>query len=256
MEKVKSIRHMINNEKLALGLIMDIPSPEIAELAGLVGCDFIRVDMEHGIYNLETVSNIIRAADTVNMDVIVRVSDISSVTSLLDFGAAGIMLSRVQTKTQTQELVDMVKYFPRGSRGMTEFGRAQKFGKTKMGDYIDKANEEILLIVMIEDEEGVANREEILSVDGIDMVGVSRAGLSQALEVPGQLNHPEVSKLENDILETAQKNGVGFQLTSRSLEEAKPFIKRGLKAITIDNDVLVMGRGIEDTVNNIRKLAE
>lgn len=256
MEKVKSIRQMISDEELPLGLIMDIPSPEIAEVAGLVGCNFVRVDMDHGIYNLETVSNVIRAADTVDLDVIVRVSDISLVTSLLDFGVAGIMAPRVRTKIQAQKLVDKVKYSPTGSRGMREFGRAQKFGKTKMIDYIDKANEETLLIITIEDKEGIENSDEILSVNGIDMVDVGRAGLSQAVGLPGQLNHPEVLELENSILETAQRNGVGFQLTSNSLEEAKTFINRGLRSITIDNDVSIMGRGVEGTVKNIRNLVE
>lgn len=249
----KKLKKMVSNDELALGLVVTIPNPKVAEIASTFGCDFIRLDAEHILYDLETIGNFVRAADSVDIPVIVRLPDTTFITPLLDFGVAGVMMPHIQSAQQAEKIVELVKYYPVGRRGMFGFGRAQRYGEMEMSDYIKESLEDTVLIAQIEDEKGIANMDEIVSVEGIDLFCTGRADISQSLGIPGETTNPRVLEIENRILEAAAKTGHGFQLSAGNLTEAKDFINRGVRAITIGVDVLFLSSGIKEFANQMQE---
>jgi 4-hydroxy-2-oxoheptanedioate aldolase len=250
----KNIKEIIVKDEIALGLVVNIPNPAIAELAGLAGFDFLRLDGGHFIFTPDVIADFVRAADSVGLPVIVRTTDIHAATILLDFGVAGIMVPHVRSAAQAQEIVDLYKYQPVGYRGMCGATRAQKYGKLSLDEYFSKANDETVIVIQIEDKEGIANMEEILGVEGLDLICTGRSDIAQALGLGGQRNHPDVIAMENRILECAKKAGLGYQLTALTMEEAQNFTGIGTRALTIGVDLQLLMSGMQELVETRRTL--
>ncbi|PAV28399.1 hypothetical protein CIL05_17350 [Virgibacillus profundi] len=250
----KNIQQMIANNELALGMVVTIPNPMVAEMAGTFGCDFIRIDAEHGLFNLETIGGFVRAGDVTGVSVIVRVPDIGWISPLLDCGVTGIMVPHVGNAAQAKKIVECVKYYPEGRRGITGSGRAQRYGAIPISDYITEANNETLLIAQIEDEEGISNMDEIITTDGIDLFTTGAGDISQSLGIPGQTTHSKVIEIENQILDKVSKAGKGTFLAVRDFQEAKLFYENGARALTIGSDVSILTNGIKKLVTESRKL--
>ncbi|HMN31156.1 MAG TPA: aldolase/citrate lyase family protein, partial [Caldilineaceae bacterium] len=103
--------------KTVLGTwLEELRSPAITHLLAAAGLDFLIVDMEHGAYSLETMADIVRTARLVGITPIVRVPDLTpgQLGRILDAGAQGLMLPRVETPAQVQDFVAYLKYPPAG----------------------------------------------------------------------------------------------------------------------------------------------
>lgn len=236
----KNLKRMINEKQLAFGFIMNLSDPTVAEIAGLTGYDFIRIDCEHVAYNLETVKQLVRAADGVGLSVIVRVAEPETISALLDFGVAGFMIPHVRSARQAREMVELVKYAPVGRRGFTNNGRVHHYGLLPMADYVAKAADETLLMVQIEDREGIKHMEEIIATEGIDLICSGLGDISQSMNLLGQTADPRVRAVEDQILSLARKHGKHCQITAGTYEQARDYILRGAAAITVTSDVMLM----------------
>jgi len=250
--KRKNIKELVGQGKLVLGVTVTLPSPNVAEMAALAGYDFIRVDAEHHMFDLDMIGNFVRAADSVGMPVIVRLVGLGAITSLLDFGVAGIMIPRVSSAGQVRELVDIVKYSPTGNRGMSSLTRTGKYGMLSMADTIAEGNNETLLISQIEDKEGIANLSEIVKVNGLDLVALGRNDLSQALGIPGQINDPEVCRVESNIIETALKGGREILITARNAQQVVDFYKQGARVILVGQDNQLLMNAMKKLMLDVR----
>lgn len=204
----KNIRQMMINGENPAGLAMSIPSPDIAEIAAVAGYDFVWIDMEHNLFNPETVQNIVRVCDSVGMAALARITDYSKITALLDFGITSFTFPHVHTKEQAEEIVSAVRYAPVGRRGYTGDGRAQRYGLMDMKQYMKEYEEEAFISVIIEDAEGIQNYKEIFSVEGIDAASVGPGDLSEALGCPGELDHPLVLEWTDKIMSYAHAHGI------------------------------------------------
>lgn len=206
----KNLKEMVDRGIIPVGVGISIPSPVIAEYAALAGYDFVSLDLEHGLYNMETVCNIIRTADSCGLATTARVADKNLILPLLDFGLVGVAVPHVRSAAQARELVEITKYKPAGRRGFNSSGRAHSYGKKPFLDCAEEAAGEITLAVQIEDLEGLKNVEEILAVPGIDYLQLGPGDLSADLGHPGDDKHPEVLAALKKILNTADKYGVKY----------------------------------------------
>ncbi len=204
----KNIRQMILNDEDPIGLAMAIPSPFIVDIAAAAGMDFVWLDMEHSLFNPETICNIVRAADSAGIAVLARVIEPTMLTPLMDFGLVGFTIPHMRTAQQAKEIVDMVHYAPKGRRGYCGGGRAQRFGEMPMERYISEFENEITLSVIIEDAEGIQNYEEIFSVPGIDCCSVGPGDLSEAMGLTAKIHHPDVVAMTKKIMDCAASHGI------------------------------------------------
>ena len=173
-------------------------SPGIIDFIGPLGFDGVWIDCEHGPVDFADIANMTRACDLWGMTSLVRVNlnEYGVLYRTLDQGAQGIIVPHVNTADEAREIVRSTKYAPIGGRG-TGLSR-QSYG---VDDYLTKANDETMIVIMIEDIVGVNNLVEILKVDHIDVVMVAPGDLSQTMGHLGQLDHPEVQRTVDGAIE-------------------------------------------------------
>ena len=190
------MRHNLAKHKLAAGKPVTVishtyTSAALVEYVAHLGFDVVFIDTEHGSAGWEEVENMVRAAELANATPIVRVqsNDHSTITRALDRGAGGVQVPHVNTRAQAEAAVRHAKFAPLGHRGFAA-GRAG-LGE-QMSEFTRRANEETMVVLMLEEVEALQNLDEILAVDHVDALFVAPGDLSQSMGYPGQIEHPEV----------------------------------------------------------------
>src|SRR5713226_4476458 len=190
-----SIRPNRVKQKLAAGEVATILSgtndPDLIDQLGPLGPAGIWLEGEHGAVDYADLGNLTRACDLWGVTSVVRVmdNDYATIYRTLDRGAQGIVVPHVNTRAEGEAVVEAAKFAPIGKRGM--FTSRQGFG---VDDYLKTANDQSLLIVLIEDIAAVRNLDEILKVDYIDVFFVAPSDLATSMGHIGDMTHPEVQK--------------------------------------------------------------
>lgn len=198
------MRHNTAKAKLAAGTPVSVINPTytsagLVELVARLGFDVIFIDCEHGPAGWEDVEDMVRAAELGNATPIVRVqaNDGPTITRALDRGAGGVQIPHVNTRAAAEAAVRHAKFAPIGHRG---FAGGRSAFSEKMAEYTRRANEETMVVVMLEEVEALDNLDEILTVEHIDVFFVAPGDLAQSMGVPGQMDHPKVQAAADDAV--------------------------------------------------------
>jgi len=167
-----------------LGTFIGTASPVTAEVCAAAGFDWLLLDLEHGAGGEEQVRATVPAAAAYGVPTVVRVESNARIRigRVLDAGAAGVMLPRLDTAEQVRNAIRHLYYPPRGDRGVATYNRACRFGLDPGA--LDRADDGVLGIVQIESVQAVAAAAEIASMDGGG--GAARPGPRGSLR-PGML---------------------------------------------------------------------
>src|SRR5918911_1040480 len=205
------MRHNRAKAKLAAGQPISVIAPTytsagLVELLGHLGFDAMFVDCEHGPAGWDDVEDMVRAAELAGSTTIVRVqsNDPSTITRALDRGSGGVQVPHVNTRAEAEAAVRAAKYSPIGHRGFA--GGRSSFGE-KPGEDTRRANDQTMLVVMLEEVEALENLDEILEVDHIDAYFIAPGDLSQSMGLPGQLDHPDVQSAIDDAVRRTRAAG-------------------------------------------------
>ena len=188
-----SIRPNRAKEKLQRGemvtTISGLQDSDVIDFLGPMGFDAAWIECEHGPVDWDALGNMTRACDLWGMTSITRVNanDPGLITRTLDRGSMGIVVPHVNSRESAEQAAKSTKYAPVGYRGM--FGGRQSFG---VSDYFDTANDQTMAIVLLEEVEALANIDEILKVDNIDVFFVAPSDLAQTMGHIGNVEHPDV----------------------------------------------------------------
>ena len=182
------VKRVLREGKCA-NVLGGLNNPEIVDYMGQFGFDGMWIETEHGPASWEQVAHMSRACDLWGMTSVCRVNSNEPwlITRTLDVGATGIVVPHVNTREDAERAVKSAKYGPAGHRGM--YSGRQSYGVT---DYHRKANEESLVVVLIEEMRAIDNLQDMLAVDNIDVYFLAPSDLAQTMGHTGQLNHPEV----------------------------------------------------------------
>ncbi|WP_238933659.1 HpcH/HpaI aldolase family protein [Brevibacillus choshinensis] len=205
-----TVKQKILNGEKVVGAFLGFYSPEIVEMLGYSGFEFIVIDDEHGAFSPRDLENMIRAAESVNLVPIVRVSyDPSCIQKALDRGAKGIQVPMVNTKEEAELVVKRVKFPPIGQRGAAFITRPARYGRDHGKPFLDAEDENVLIIVQIETPQAVDNFEVIISVPGIDMAFIGPTDLSIFMGYKEEgAKHPEVQKVISELRERARQRNI------------------------------------------------
>ena len=192
------LHQMLRSGERLRGIFNGIPSPAIVEMCAFAGFDFLLIDNEHGSANMETTEHMLRAARACNLPALVRCLE-HDIARTLDIGAGGLQIPMVNTAAHAAELVQRVKYpLPKGAtgtsgqRGSAFSTRAAGYGAFGGPSHTQRSNDGIVLVVMIETAQGVANSAEIAAVEGVDAVFVGPNDLAHNLGCENRWNEPVV----------------------------------------------------------------
>lgn len=181
--------------------LLDIMSVELVEVLGMVGFDSFLIDGEHVAMNEEKILDVVRAAERFQMTPMIRLRsfDFAAIGRLLDMGIQGIQATHIRTAAEAEHLINCAKYPPIGKRGFGRFSRLNCYGMADEAEALKAGNDGVVLIVAIENIEGAENIDEIVKVEGLDLVVIGPSDLSVSMGIPGMYDHPRFQKVMTDI---------------------------------------------------------
>ena len=230
------LRKRVAAGDVTLGTFIGTASPVTAEVCAAAGFDWLLLDLEHGAGGEEQVRATVPAAAAYGVPTVVRVESEARIRAgrVLDAGAAGVMLPRLETVDEVRAAVAHLRYPPRGDRGVATYNRACRFGLDPGA--LERADNEVLGIVQIESGRAVSNAEEIAAVDGVDVLFVGPRDLSHDLGVPGQVDAPIFMEALNQVRLSARKHGKACGLLVADGSAAATKMADGWTFITIGSD--------------------
>ncbi len=243
--------------RIGLGLFSVIRDPNVIELLGCLGYDFVVIDMEHSALDLPGAENLIRAAQLHAMAALVRTprGDLATVARVLDAGADGVMIPHVSTPQQAAEVVAAAKYHPVGTRGVDDANRAARFGTVPMAEHMRAQNAKNLVIAMIEDGGAVQRIDEILAVKGLDALVMGTADLAADLGVPNEMDHPSVVAAKRRVFERALAVGLPVGMSAWGDEAVAKAATMGARLITVpDLDMLFLSSVLGGALSAARRV--
>lgn len=200
------------NEKIKKGPVFGFFSkttdPAFIECMGHAGLDFVILDLEHGPNNLISLSNLVRAAELVNILPVVRIKEGENnlIGNVLNLGAGAVQIPHIKTKEDIATVRQYSKFFPEGSRALCRFVRAANYSAADQYEYFNNSNKTIN-IIQIEGKEGLKNIDEIILYGGFGILFVGPYDLSQSLKIPGKVQDPIIETAMKKIVEKcADKN--------------------------------------------------
>lgn len=227
--------------------VLEFKGTAIATLFASAGAEFIIVDLEHSAFSIETVAKMSRNARGSNLPCIVRVPVLERyfISRVLDVGATGVMVPRVESREDVEKLTSWAKYPPEGDRGVafgighTDYG---DFTKLDTGEYILRVNEEIVTIGQIETVKAVENLEDILDTGGLDVAFIGLYDLSTSIGISGQLENPLLLDAIERIIEVAQTYNVHLGCYVNDFESGERWLNLGVQLIACGNDAFLLTR--------------
>ena len=190
--------------------VAEVRSPNICQMYATAGFDFIFVDMEHGGFGMETVCDFITASKGAGIVPVIRIPALEEyfIGRLLDSGACGLIVPHVQTADDVKKVIRYAKYHPVGDRGLAPFRAHTDYAHVDVPEFMRQANENNMIVIMVEDKQAVENIDELISIDGVDVVFIGTTDLSQSLDIPGQVRHPEVLKRIDRVVAACRKKKI------------------------------------------------
>lgn len=202
---ISQFRRRLEARDHMLGTFIKFPSSHSTEIVGAVGFDFVVIDQEHSAFDRTTIDVMILGARAFNVAPLVRVADgsPSSILSVLDLGASGVLVPHIDTAEKAREIAAACRYRG-GTRGFATTTRAGDFGGLTMAQHKDRQDAEVACIAMIEDPDAIDRAEEIVAVDGIHAVFIGRGDLYSAYEAES-MQAPVVRKAAERVFAAARK---------------------------------------------------
>ncbi len=228
-----TVKEMLQNKQPVVGCMVPGYYPALVEMLGLLGYHFIFIDAEHSSLSLPQCEELVRAAELRGIVPFIRTPENNPkmILHYLDIGAMGIIVPDVGSRAEAQAAVQAAKYAPLGTRGLATTRSADYGLRKDKGNPQSRANEETMLIALIESKDGVQNAEEILTVPGVDACFIGTSDLSMSLGVPGQLNHPLVRAAFDQVLQTGIRLGKPVGVVVRGGESPQALLDQGLSMV-------------------------
>lgn len=238
-------RKKLREGGLISGPSLYFPAPEIAEEAAQHGFDFVWLDWQHGAWTESSLNAALASFVHVDTVPLVRTlgPDPAWISRMLDIGALGVIIPMVETAEQCEAIVRAAKFPPRGNRSATGL-RTAYHANHDYFDYTTHANNEILIIVMVETVRGVGSVREMMSVPDIDCVLVGPYDLSLSLGVP--MGDPREEALVQEVLAASKETGVAAGYVTDSPGEAEKRAGQGFRMVCPGHDISVLPQAFRE----------
>jgi 2-keto-3-deoxy-L-rhamnonate aldolase RhmA len=226
---------------VALGMVVRLGrSGDIARIARTTGHDFIFLDVQHALYDKETLGHIAQAALGCGVTCLARVQSPRDpiMPLLLDAGFTGIVVPDVNTADDAKRAVDACKFKPVGRRSVSGAYPMFDFRSVPLKDMLPALNENTLVVCMIETVEGVNNMEAIAAVEGIDVVHLGCNDLLVDMGNPSAFGSPEIVEIIQREIAVCKAHGKfsGLGGDRDPVRQAR-FIQEGIRFVTTQTDI-------------------
>ena len=253
IKALKKLRKKLKSNEPVYGLWVTLESPSITEMAVSLGMDWVLIDAEHGHLDWKDISAHISVAMRSDTVVIVRIAERSTALSkrALDIGADGIMIPWMESVEEVEKAVRDCNYPPEGRRGIGG-ERATAWGQC-LKEHTAEANENVLVIPMIESIDAVPNVANMCKVDGVEIFFFGPADFSSTAGFRGQWEGPGIAEkileLKNTIKDSRKYCGV----VSTSNQNLTDRLNQGFQMLAIGTDGGLMLRSLHESLKKVNR---
>ncbi|MCC6705572.1 MAG: hypothetical protein IT334_11885 [Thermomicrobiales bacterium] len=237
------LKSMWRSGQTSFGAWISIGDPSTTEIMAAAGFDWVLFDGEHAPIPVDRLQSLLMAFNGTPTLPVYRVAanDPVQIGQVLDIGAAGVVVPRINSLEQAQAAIAAAMYPPLGRRGVGPW-RAAAYGTT-FHAYLRRANEETLLMLMMESLEGIAALPEIVQLPGIDAIIVGPADLAASLGVLPDFEHPLVLEAIDRILAICEPAGMPAAVSMGNLDRLTAWRGQGanLMIVGVDSDFILAG---------------
>ena len=236
------------------GCWLQMFSPIAAEVVAQAGYDCVLIDLEHGPGWYLDMVPLIHAIQGRPCAPLVRVpsNDPVALKKVLDIGVAGVMVPSVNNAKDAEAVVAACRYPPKGQRGMAVgVVRASDYG-TRAKEYLEEADDALMIMCQIESAEAVANAREIAAVEGVDMLFIGPYDLSASLGYPGDPDHPEARSAIAKVEAAAKSAGAALGTIPTPGRGAADLATAGYSLVMVDSDVLLLRDAARSSIAALR----
>ncbi len=253
-QSLENFRNKISNGEPVFGIFMKTSDPMFVEAAGIGGFDYVILDTEHGPVTIQDQQNNIRAAEARGTVPIIRLKDCNenTISKALDIGAYGIQVPQINTAEEAEKVVKCAKFYPYGMRGVCRFVRSADYSDMGRYDYFE-SSKDILIILQLEGINAIKNLDEILEVDGIDILFIGPYDLSQSLGIPGQVTNPIVVDAMKEIVKKAKAKGKVVGTFTDTVDDLNMWRNMGLQYLSYSVDVGLFMDACKSIANEFNK---
>jgi 4-hydroxy-2-oxoheptanedioate aldolase len=254
--KKNTLKETLSSGRPAFGTFVTMDAPDLVEVIGIAGFDFVVIDTEHGPGNPWSIQHMIRAADVRNLSTVVRVPnhERTSILKVLDIGAQGVQVPMTNDLSSVMDVTKGAHYAPLGIRGAALTRSADYGMDLSAAEYFTRANDEILTIVHCETVECLDNLASLAAVPGVDVIFLGPFDMSQSLGIPGQIDDVRVRDVIERAIEITLKAGKVGGIFAMSADDAKTYMAMGYRSIAYGLDVGIMASAYGRIAADLRKI--
>ncbi len=253
------LRELLRTGKPSLGTRIHNTWPSIVEAVGHTGMfDYVEFLAEYAPFDLYALDNFCRAAELFDMAAIIKIDqEPQSFLAQRGIGAGfqGVLFADCRTVEDVRRCVRIVRPDTPEDQGTYGVGmrRFAYMGYGGSPEYV-QALRDVVVMIMIEKHSAVERLEEILSVDGIDMIQWGPADYSMSIGRPGERGSPEVRAVERKVFETALKIGVPARAEINSVDQAKYFLDLGVRHFSLGMDIAILHAWWKENGDSLRRV--
>jgi len=237
------VKARLHRGETVIGAVISANNVEVAVQVANLGFDFIWIEMEHAPISLETVRNIVLATRGLPAVPFARppVNELWTAKRLLDAGVLGVIFPFTRTPELARQAAAACRYPPVGLRGSGADLAAFRWSAAK--NYYDFADDNVLVIAVVEDTQALAQIDEIAATPGIDVLFIGTSDLSFSLGLRGEQNHPKLDAAIAKIVAAGRKHGKALGRPGLTPAAIKKFQKQGFRFFMSCTDIELMGLG-------------
>jgi len=226
-------------------MILELFTAGIGPMLAATGMEFVLFDMEHGRCDISLVAELIALSRSTDIVPMVRVPDanVAPLSRVLDLGARGVMVPRVETRAQMENIVEQLKYAPEGKRGVA-LGIAHDLYRAGGPSSFAEANADIMVIALLETAKAFENLDAIVSVPGLDVAWMGHYDLTVSMGIPAQFDNPRFLAAMDTMVDACKRHNVAPGFLPATPADTIHWIKKGFKMISLGSDIGVYMNGM------------
>ena len=247
-----TLKSRLAQRDVLVGPLVTLSSPEVSELMGQVGFDYLWIETEHAPMDVSQAQMMIQAVGG-RCPCVVRVPENAEVwiKKALDVGCDGIVVPQVKSAAEAEAAVKCCLYPPAGRRSVG-IGRAHGYGMS-FQEYVAAVNDRLAIILQVEHVDGVRNVESIVNTPGIDAVLVGPYDLSGSMDLLGQVDHPRVVEAIREIKRHCDAAGVPAGIFVSDPQAANRYIADGFTLIALGTDALYLWQSARQALDQVQR---
>lgn len=255
------LRTLLNNNQPSLATHIHSTWPSIVEAVGHTGVfDYVEFVAEYVPFDLYDLDNICRAAELHGLGSMIKVDQVPNrffAQRAIGSGFTSVLFADCESVEDAQDCIDSVR--PSTPEDGGKHGVATR-RITYMGygggeDYLQQLRD-VVIVLMIEKKGAVDQLEEILALDGVDMIQWGGSDYSVNVGKAGQRTSPEIKEVEKYVFETALKMGVHPRAEINSPEQAEYYLDMGVRHFCLGTDIAILYQWLKENGEALRKMIE